>query len=410
MSTELECARTTRPKGRSAAAIDHDLHGLIGVRLIDAHPSDAAAVARQLGPTRAALDRDPDITIRFVDRGTFNEPMRLLGAQEVGYTSDSFFILRGKHKSTAKVRIPFEDIGQNLEIVCERGAKAVPLLIPIINLTLLARGILPLHASAFVYHGAGILTTGWSKGGKTEALLAFADKGAQYIGDEWVYLTSDGRMFGIPEPLRVWKWHLDSLPQLARSMAAKNRASLRLKSSAAAVAKIISKLGRWLKPLRTIDRIRPLIEGQLFVDVPAERLFPGSSAAQGARLDRLFFVASREQGEISLQAVDPLEVAGRMLHSLAEERSRFMPYYRMFCFAFPEATCQLVEQASRIERELLANVLSRIPSYEVLHPYPMHVPDLYTAMRPYCQTDRDSATVRPSMSSFRAPVGVNGGL
>ena len=82
-----------------------------------------------------------------------------------------------------------------------RGLPAIPLLVPIVNLTALANGALPLHASAFVHRGTGVVATGWSKGGKTEALLAFSANGARYVGDEWVYVAADGsRVSGIPSP------------------------------------------------------------------------------------------------------------------------------------------------------------------------------------------------------------------
>ena len=40
-----------------AEPIDYDLHGLAGVRLLNATPGDAAVVTRQLGPIQAPLTR-----------------------------------------------------------------------------------------------------------------------------------------------------------------------------------------------------------------------------------------------------------------------------------------------------------------------------------------------------------------
>ena len=73
--------------------MDFDLHGLAGIRLVDASAADARAVERQLGPLRKALDRQPDITIRFVDRAVDRASLRYLGAREVGWTDDGFFVL-----------------------------------------------------------------------------------------------------------------------------------------------------------------------------------------------------------------------------------------------------------------------------------------------------------------------------
>ena len=62
------------------AFVDFDHHGLAGERLVDAASSDAAAVGRQLGPLPRTLDREPDITIRFVDRIEHRSRLRYLGA------------------------------------------------------------------------------------------------------------------------------------------------------------------------------------------------------------------------------------------------------------------------------------------------------------------------------------------
>ncbi len=77
-------------------------------------------------------------------------------------------------------------IGRHCEIICERGLAAVPELVAVINQTALANGFLPLHSAVFNCQVVGILTTGWSKSGKTESLLAFMANGAEYefrLGD-----------------------------------------------------------------------------------------------------------------------------------------------------------------------------------------------------------------------------------
>ena len=80
----------------------------------------------------------------------------------------------------------------------------MPHLVALVNVTALAKGVLPLHATAFTAGSTGVLVVGWSKGGKTETLLGCMAAGAEYVGDEWVYLTDDGQMLGLPEPIRVW--------------------------------------------------------------------------------------------------------------------------------------------------------------------------------------------------------------
>jgi hypothetical protein len=374
------------PSVTHAREIDYDLHGLAGIRLVDASPGDAAAVARQLGPIRAPLDREPDIVIRFVDRLATPSTLRYLGLGEVGFTDDAFFVLRSRHKTPAKVRVRFAELGGRCEIVCEHGLAAVPLLIPILNLTVLRRGAAPLHASAFVFEGTGVVATGWAKGGKTEALLAFMSRGAEYVGDEWVYVSADGeRVHGLPEPIRVWDWHLPDLPRYRSLLGTAERARLGAIRSVIALEGSLAATGAsGLAPVRALTRLSPLLRRQLFVDIPPERLFAGALGPLSAGFDRLFFLASHEGSDVAVEQIDPLEVARRMVFSHQHERLDFLGTYLQFRFAFPERINPILEEAEHFERESLERVLAGKTCYAVHHPYPVSIPALFDAMAPLC--------------------------
>lgn len=363
---------------------DFDLHGIVGIHLEGASRGDVNAVSRQLGPIQARLDREPDIVIRFVDRLQTCGRIRYLGVDDAGFTDDAFLVLRSKHKTRALVQIPFERIGERCEIVCERGLPAVPLLIPIINLTALAKGSLPLHASAFNYEGAGVVATGWSKGGKTETLLAFMANGAEYVGDEWIYLSADGQeMYGIPEPIRVWDWHLQEMPQYRALVGPADRARLWALGSFVRGADwgLSKKRGRATGPVRLLSRMQHLVKRQLHVQLFPRQLFPDGTRSLSGKPDKLFFVASHELDEITLQEIDAQEVAQRMVFSLQEERMDFMSYYMKFRFAFPEARNVLIEQIEELQREILLRALSGKEAYAVYHPYPVSIPALFDVMK-----------------------------
>lgn len=357
--------------------IDFDLHGLAGVRLVDADARDVATVGRQLGELRRPLGREPDIVLRFVDRLPLRGRLRYLGLDDAAFTDDAFLVLRSRHKAPARVQLPLDRVGGQIEIVCERGLPAVPLLIPILNLTVLANGVLPLHASAFLHEGVGVVTTGWSKGGKTEALLAFAAHGASYVGDEWVYVAAGGsRVHGIPEPVRLWDWHLRQLPHVRERIGRGNRLRVALLARGADAASGVRRprgLGRLAR------RALPLLERQLGADVPPELVF--AAAADGVPFDRLFLMVSHDAPEITVEDVDPVEVADRMEHSLQYERASLTAYYRKFRFAFPGVTSPVLEEADERERTLLRQIFEGKPAWAVGHPYPVSLEDLYAAMR-----------------------------
>ncbi|MGD9750401.1 MAG: hypothetical protein AB7W59_05320, partial [Acidimicrobiia bacterium] len=202
-----------------------DIHGLLGLRVVGTD-ADVALVRRQLGPLPDAVSPRPaDLTIRFVDELVCG-PLTLLGRREFAFDADELVVLRGKHKTPVRVRLPLASL-QGGEVVVQRGAPSIPYLVALLNLLVLGNGGLALHAAAFEHRGAGVVVTGWSKGGKTECLLAMLGDGARYVGDEWILLDGEGRMAGgLAEPVRVWDWYLAQLPQLRRNVPRPDRLRL----------------------------------------------------------------------------------------------------------------------------------------------------------------------------------------
>jgi hypothetical protein len=98
----------------------------------------------------------------------------------------------------------------------------------------------------------------------------------------------------------------------------------------------------------------------------------------------LFFLASHERSDVTVERIDPLEVARRMVFSHQHERLDFLSSYLQFRFAFPERINPILEEAEQLERESLERVLAGKACYAVHHPYPVSIPALFDAMRPLC--------------------------
>ncbi len=370
--------------GRAPVSIDLSFHRLVGIRLVNPAPSDAAAVRRQIGPLEERLATTPDIVIRFVDTLETPHGVRYLGADDAAFTTDAFLVLRSKGKTPARVQIPFQQIGGPCEIVCETGLAAVPLLIPILNLTMLARGIVPLHASAFTYHGQGILVTGWAKGGKTEALLGFMSNGAEYVSDEWVYLTPDGQhMFGIAEPIRFWDWHLQELPQYWARVRRADRVRLRALRLMVQSLSWATRSGssRGMRSVRRMSKLTHLLKQQLYIHLPPQQIFNGRCGTMTATPQKVFFVGSHDAPDITVRPMSTREIAQRMVFSLQAERQEFMTHYLKFRFAFPEHSNQLIERAEGLQRQALHQALTDKAAFAVHHPYPVSIPALFDAMQ-----------------------------
>lgn len=377
---------TTADQGTTPdGPVTFDLHGVVGIRLEGAQPADVAMVIRQIGPLRRPLDREADIVIRFVDRLPADGRLRFLGHEEAGFTDDRYLVLRGRHKRPVRVAIPIDRIGHRCEILCERGVPAIPLLIPILNLTALARGLVPLHAGAFVHEGQGVLVIGWAKGGKSETLLAFTSRGAEYVGDEWIYVDPVRRwMHGLPEPMRVWDWQLRALPGLADRVGSGDRRRLAATRAGVAALRGIESLpvvGR-SRPARLAGRLRAPVERQLSVQVPTERLLGRPALADGAHLDRLVFVLSHEDPAITVEPTDPRELASRATQSFLFELLDLLGHERRFRFAFPDRRNALIDALEERHEAATLAIFDGLPAVTLGHPYPLEIARLHDALAP----------------------------
>ena len=363
--TPPSSARAVVDRGRPAQ--DFDLHGVVGVRVVDATSDDIATVRRQLGPLEGALDREPDITVRFVD-DLAPVPLTLVGIGDSGFDDDRFYLLRGNGGADGRASLSFDTIGRGLEIVCERRLPAVPHLIAVVNLAALGKGVLPLHATAFNSGSTGVLVAGWSKGGKTETLLGAMSDGADYVGDEWVYLTDDGRMLGLPEPVRVWDWQLAQLPHLLQARPAGDRRRL---AAWRGLTRVAASAARHRLPGSSLARrARPVLGRQTYLQIPPADLFGPERVSLQGHLDVVVLVMSHEDPRTLTRPVAAGEVAQRMQASLEEERAPLMTHYRQFRYAFPDRSSPAIDTAAERESKLLAALLDDRPAVKVLHPHP----------------------------------------
>jgi len=365
-----------------ATATDFDIHGVVGVRLLGGSPRDVAAVTRQLGPFQSRLDREPDITVRFVD------DLPVAGLQWVefgrtGFTDEGFYIVQSG-KRPARVTLKFEEIGERPEIVCQRGLKSVPHLMAIATLVALKRGYVPIHGSAFVSRGVGVLVAGWAKGGKTESLLAFAGEGAEYIGDEWILLTPDGGMLGIPEHIRLQDWHLAQLPAVRTRVSLGKRLFFRGVRALESFHRAISgsPLSR-LWPGGIVGEALPPLRRQLNAQLNPGDVFARQGSFSG-RLDKVFLMVSHDRPEIAVSSVEPSEVAGRMTASVAFERAPILAAWQAYQYAFPDRRSPFLDQIDSLQRAGLSHLLAGRDAYVVRHPYPCSLRALYDAMAPVC--------------------------
>jgi len=368
-----------------AETVDFDLHGAVGIRVVDAGPRELNAIRRQLGPIERPLgDRAPDIVIRFARAPPPGGALRYITMGQTAHDAEHYYVLRDDQGRPTRTVLPMDAVGGPCEIQCSRGTRGVRPLLAIINLTALWKGLVPLHGSALVHGERGILVTGWAKGGKTETLLAFREHGARYLADEWVYLDPEThRMYGIPEPIRLWEWHLRALASLRPTVSSSTWRRLRAgRFAVRAVERLAAAAGRNRSGVaRVLRKAAPTLERQLSVQVEPERLFGSSRLVSGGvPVSCLLWAISHASEEITVERADAASVAERMSASVEYELAEMRDHYLQFRYAFPGAANDRIEALGARLAELLGRALSPLAAYRVAHPYPVDLTALYGAI------------------------------
>jgi hypothetical protein len=367
---------TNDPASRSTSSIvDFDLHGLVGIRLVDPSPSDVTAVSTLIGPPSALSDA-PDLTIRFVEDLRPEGPAKWIEPRSIGFSDDGLLLYTHDSGTGPAGCLTLEAPGR-WELRCRSRQGSVPLLLPLVDLAVSAKGVFVLHASAFTYRSSGVAVAGWARSGKTTALLAFMARGAAYIGDDRVYLRAgDQHIYGLPQPLSLRATHLRELPQLARTAGRRGRSRLRLGAAlerAAAMAARIESLGDL--PHR-VGRAA----SDASVSVSPERLF-GECPLQG-RLDKAFLAVAQDSPDVRVEPVEPRYLAERLLFSIRTERLPLWGLYYAFRYAFPDHAAAFGEEAEEAETERLAGALEGRETYALHHPFPAPVQGIHDALAP----------------------------
>jgi len=360
---------------------DFDIHNIVGIRVITPTESDLKLILNYYGEHEKELNREPDITIKFIDLLEIPN-LIFIGLENAGFNKDGYYIL-SSGRSKLKVKIPFEKIGQPLEIICQSGSPGIPLLNHIVNLSFLSKNYIPLHASAFRYNKKNAVVMGWSKGGKTESLLAFGNKDAEYIGDEVVMLSEHGdEMFGIPAAVTVWEWQFKQVPKLIPKLS-KNKKSL------FSLIHFIESVYNFLKKTflknsfvtKVIAEALPSFKRQLNFRVTPKFIFKEKIYNEKAYPDKVILIMSHDSEEIKVESCSIDEVINRMINSHEYEMSTFIQHYNTFKFAFPHLKSQFLENVNKHQSELLKTALAGKEAFKVLHPYPVSFEKLFEKMK-----------------------------
>ncbi len=352
---------------------DFDFHGLARVRLAGPRAVDVEAVGRQLGVVPVPARGSADLIIDYRAHGPEPRGSAWMVGTATASSDDRVFLRDASGRTWTSYS--FAD-SPTLRLERAHGSGKVPLLTQLIAAIVRSRGVTPIHASGFVWNGKGVLVMGWSKGGKTELVLPFMERGATFVGDEWMYLV-DGRMFGLHEPIRIWDWHLTDLPGLRARLPASARRRLRVLGRMEQMARLFGRLP--LAPEDGTRRIAELINRQRFVQLTPDALW-GGRTTQNVEVDRIVLVVARPSDTVELYPIESGQVAEHMAFSNIEEMRPLSLLSDQMRFVNPHVSAFVNHDPSTEARRLEA-ALSGVDAAVLTHPYPAPTQDLFSTLR-----------------------------
>jgi len=376
-------ARQAHGEAPPASAWDYDIHGIIGIRVLGGGDSEASTVQRQLGVEPRRLERPPDITIRFVERLDLSDPLCFLSGN-AAFTENVFVLTAGRARRPV-MSVPFTSLGERCELVVARGTSPVPLLVPIVLLTALGKGFLPVHASAFVHRGTGTLIAGGASGGKTGTLMAFMDEGATFVGDDWILLAADGKsMWGLEAPIQVKDAYLRALPRFRKRLNPRTLRRLRVtRVLAGAERRLPRGSGAASLSARIRSRVRGALEARLVARVHPAQLFGDQQCSGSGSLNVLCLARTKNTPGVELESVAPREIADRLAPLLEHEWSDLDRSYALFRSAFPGSRNYLLERRGILMREGLRKALVRKRTLLISYPSPAPVKEVFRTLAPW---------------------------
>jgi hypothetical protein len=372
----------------SVTAGDEDvvfrLDGRPLVRCVGAAGPDIAAIATRLGipatPTGTTADEaPPDLILRYVPVLPVTGMLRTVGRDDGAFTDDAFVVRRG---GRAVALLPFDRLGEPAaEIVVVRGSGAPGRLVSLLNAAIVGRGSVALHGSAVLHEGVGVTACGWSGSGKTEVLLGFIGLGARYVGDEWLHTTPDGRVVGLPEPIRIQDWHVDQVPWLADRLGRRRITGMRVAAAGERGGRSLARAGRRLPGIRALGGAAGRLgDARRHVDRSPAALFGADALRPAAPIDRVFLLEPTTGETIRIEPVEPAWVADRMAVAQLHHRRELLGWYWQWRYAFPGRRSDLLEGIEARERSELARLFSGRPAFRVEHPHHVDIDALARAM------------------------------
>jgi len=237
--------------------------------------------------------------------------------------------------------------------------------LPLLDLVMVSRGAAMIHAATVGYRGRAIAIPAAGGTGKTSTMAKLMRRpGFSFMGDDWGFLTADGRLLNYEKPMFIKPHHRPIYPHLFQG-SRKPLVPVRLSRPVGRLTTVVHP--HIVKYPRLADLSRRMSPEHRIVS--ARQALPGVRITQDAPLLTAVFVERYEGARTRVAERDPEWMVQRMLGNFNIE----MPAFSREVIAGLAATSHLaLGSFFEAKAAVLAGALADVPSFLV------QVPSVYT--------------------------------
>jgi len=345
-----------------------EVSGGLRIALAGMPDRERSAVAAQLDPCPPAAPDGAEVVVaRQHLPGTLTDLQRDAGDGRLTATDGrSFYVIEGG----ARCLLPAPG-GPPLRFAYEPRfpiRRAFGRLVrPALQIALLDRDAVALHAAAVVVDGRAVLVAGWSESGKTETALALLERGARFLSDKWTVVGNDGSASVFPIGVGVRGWVLEHLPRMRAALGGRDRTRL----LAARAARALARPARGGPAGGQLERVLTL--GDRVALAPSairEAYGDDASAPWRAPLRAVALLTTVPGPAVAARPADPAWAAARLARTADFERRGHFELHDRAIWALPDRDPDARARTIARERALLERILGSVAIIDVRAPFP----------------------------------------
>ncbi len=171
------------------------------------------------------------------------------------------------------------------------------------------------HSSSFIYNNKVIVCPAWRNVGKTNLLLNFMNKGANYISDDWCMIDAKKNIHRIPKRIHLFDYNFVSNPNIL------NDVKPSLKNLITLYKGLMD--GKY----NISETIIKEIKNKLNVRLHPKTLFPSNVTDFSVNINDVFFLKRKNLKNVSIEEIDIDSLVNNLIKVIQFEQYPFRLAY-----------------------------------------------------------------------------------